>query len=421
MDRVGIEREAEGVETRDTKLDPLVTSNPRPRLVFSKFLSMHECSRYVRDTSRTNSAREGPSRGTLKSCIASVHRVSSTVCSKTNAAHPVVPSIDRATCWEFPSRRALADACDDAAPGRFYPRYGHGAGLVCEAWIARFEGAEASLLFASGMAAISGVLLARLNSGQRLGLSRKTYGGTVAVAEHELPRFGVEVLGFDPFDEASTETMLAREPAHVHVECPVNPTGRVLDLAAIAERVHAAGATLSCDATFMPPPFQRTCELGVDYAIHSCTKFLGGHSDLLAGVVSGSVEAIERPRALASSHWSLAPARRSVVVAAIVRDARAARARGMRERGDDCALSRRAPRRRARTRAVPRSSPGSLARERTHFGALWCRLLVRDRGRRSCCDEGLRLVAPLPSQRFARRRRVPRIVAGRYESPRASR
>ena len=207
---------------------------------------------------------------------------------------PVVPSIDRATCWEFPSRRALADACDDATPGRFYPRYGHGAGLVCEAWIARFEGAEAALLFASGMAAISGVLLARLNSGQRLGLSRKTYGGTVAVAEHELPRFGVEVLGFDPFDKASTEAMLAREPAHVHVECPVNPTGRVLDLAAIAERVHAAGATLSCDATFMPPPFQRTCQLGVDYAIHSCTKFLGGHSDLLAGVVSGSVEAIER-------------------------------------------------------------------------------------------------------------------------------
>ena len=207
---------------------------------------------------------------------------------------PVVPSIDRATCWEFPSRESIAAACEDASPGRFYPRYGHGAGLVCEAWVARLENAGGALLFGSGMAAISAVLMTRVDGGQRLGLSRKTYGGTVAVAEHELPRFGVEVVAFDPFDEASLATMLAREPAHVHVESPVNPTGRVLDLAAIAERVHAVGATLSCDATFMPPPFQRCCELGVDYSIHSATKFLGGHSDLLAGVVSGSVDAIAR-------------------------------------------------------------------------------------------------------------------------------
>ena len=207
---------------------------------------------------------------------------------------PVAPSFERATSWAFPSRDALQAAAGDACPGRFYPRYGHPAGLLCEAKIAALEGAEGSLLFASGMAAISGTMFAFVEPGDRIAISRKCYGGSVAVGEHDLPRFGLAVDWFDPFDLADVERACAAGPRLVHIESPVNPTGRVIDLAAITAVAHAAGAIVSCDATFVPPPLQRTLEHGVDLAIHSATKFLGGHTDILAGCVSGSVALVRR-------------------------------------------------------------------------------------------------------------------------------
>lgn len=214
-----------------------------------------------------------------------------------SGVRPVVDGVARTTAWEFPSRAALAAATQDADPGRFYPRYGHPNSLLLEASIARLEGAEACVSFASGMAAISAIPLALLRAGDTFACARACYGGTHALTP-ELARFGIRVVRFDSFDLASLDEALAQGPRLVHVESPVNPTARILDLAAIAERVHARSALLSCDATFVPPPLMRCLDSGVDLAVHSATKFLGGHSDILAGVVSGSRENIAR-----LEHW----------------------------------------------------------------------------------------------------------------------
>lgn len=200
---------------------------------------------------------------------------------------PVSDGVSRTTTWEFPSRAAVAAAMEDAEPGRFYPRYGHPNSLLLEATVAQLEGASACVSFASGMAAISAIPLALLRSGDGFACARACYGGTNALLG-ELLRFGIEVSRFDAFDPASLDRVLDSGVRLVHVESPVNPTARILDLRAIAERVHARGALLSCDATFLPPPMQRALSLGVDLVVHSATKFLGGHSDILAGVVSGS-------------------------------------------------------------------------------------------------------------------------------------
>lgn len=209
------------------------------------------------------------------------------------AVRPVVDGVERTTTWAYPDRASLRAAMDDAEPGRFYPRYGHPNSLLLEAWMARLEGAEACVSFASGMAAISAIPLALLSSGDRWAYAAACYGGTHAFAK-DLPRFGITADRFDSFSSDSLDEVLARGAVLVHVESPVNPTGRILELTRVAERVHAAGALLSCDVTFMPPPVQRSLTSGVDLAVHSATKFLGGHSDILAGVVSGSRELIAK-------------------------------------------------------------------------------------------------------------------------------
>ncbi|MFQ5507186.1 MAG: trans-sulfuration enzyme family protein [Planctomycetota bacterium] len=207
---------------------------------------------------------------------------------------PVVPDLTRSTVFEFGSRRQFLRGEEGEPAGHFYPRYGHVNGLHLEALTASLERAGGSVSFASGMAASSAVFLALLEQGDRLALSTRCYGGVLALASHELPRFGIGVLRFDPFDPGQVDEVLSASPKLVHVETPVNPTVRVIDLPPLAERVHGAGALLCVDATFLPPPFQRVLELGADLSIHSATKFLGGHTDVLAGVASGGVELMEK-------------------------------------------------------------------------------------------------------------------------------
>lgn len=202
---------------------------------------------------------------------------------------PVVPLLGRASTFAFPSRAAMLEAINGST-GHVYPRYGHRNGIQLEARMARLEGAQGSVSFSSGMAALSSMFLALLGRGAGLLLSNRCYGGTLDFVNKDLTRLGIRVMFFDPFQAGSLACALETKPALVHVESPVNPTLRILDLPRIAKEVHASGAKLSVDATFIPPPFQRTLELGCDLAVHSATKYLGGHSDILAGICSGTVE-----------------------------------------------------------------------------------------------------------------------------------
>ena len=196
-----------------------------------------------------------------------------------------------------PLFRATTSASPDAETVRalgvrerhdeFYSRYGHPNARAFESSIAALEGAEGAVSFASGMAAMHAVLCGLVSQGERVLIAEQVYGGTVGLATADLPRFGIEVEWFDAFDPRALHAALSRPARLCVVETPVNPTLRVVDLQAVAAACREAGTTTLVDATFAPPPVQRSLDHGVDLVLHSATKFLGGHSDVLAGVVAG--------------------------------------------------------------------------------------------------------------------------------------
>jgi cystathionine beta-lyase/cystathionine gamma-synthase len=198
--------------------------------------------------------------------------------------------IDRATSYAFADARAIAEFGTGARCGEFYPRLSHHNGRRVEAIVAGLERCDGAVAFASGMAAMSGAILALCKAGDRVLVADRIYGGTDAIARHDLPRLGLQIERFDPLAPQALGAALLRPARLVVAETPINPTLRLVDLRALADAVHAAGALLLVDGTFAPPPIQQAIELGADLVVHSATKFLGGHSDLLAGVVAGRDE-----------------------------------------------------------------------------------------------------------------------------------
>ena len=207
---------------------------------------------------------------------------------------PLAPDLTRSTTFAHPTAEALRAVGEGEAPGEFYPRYGHPNARQFESRVAGLEGADGAVAFASGMAALSAIFCGLLGKGDALAVSRYVYGGVEAVMAEDLPRFGIEVRRFDPFEAGSLESALEKGATHVHVETPTNPLSRVVDLERVVAAARGAGARVSVDATFLPPPFQRPLAHGVDLVMHSATKILGGHSDAHAGVVSGRHALLER-------------------------------------------------------------------------------------------------------------------------------
>jgi cystathionine beta-lyase/cystathionine gamma-synthase len=203
---------------------------------------------------------------------------------------PLSPPLLRSTTAGQPDAEALRAFGAGERSGEFYQRLGHGNGRAFESLVAALEGADGAVAFASGMAAISGALSAHLRAGDRVLLAEEIYGGTSAFALHDLVRFGVTVDRFSALDLAGLRSALQRPAKIVMFESPINPTLRVVDIRAVTAAARAAGALTLFDGTFAPPPVQRALDLGVDLVVHSATKFFGGHSDVLAGVVAGRHE-----------------------------------------------------------------------------------------------------------------------------------
>jgi cystathionine gamma-synthase len=179
-------------------------------------------------------------------------------------------------------------------PGHIYSRNTNPTVAVFEDKVRVLERGEAATAFATGMAAISNTLFALLSPGERVVSIRDTYGGTNRIFIEFLPRFGVEVALCDTGDHAAIEAEIDRGCDVLYLESPTNPTLKVLDVARLAARAHAAGATVVVDNTFATPINQRPLELGADLVLHSATKFLGGHSDAMGGVVVGKRELVDR-------------------------------------------------------------------------------------------------------------------------------
>ena len=168
-----------------------------------------------------------------------------------------------------------------------YGRYGNPTVGEAERKIAALERAEAAVLMASGMAAIATTLLVMVRSGQHVVMTADVYRKTRVFAREFLAKFGV---GFDvvPPDVSAIARAMTPDTRIVFTESPTNPYLRVLDLARAAEVAHQGRAKLLVDSTFATPINCRPLEHGVDLVIHSATKYLGGHNDILGGVVLGS-------------------------------------------------------------------------------------------------------------------------------------
>jgi cystathionine beta-lyase/cystathionine gamma-synthase len=175
------------------------------------------------------------------------------------------------------------------ADGLMYTRYGNTPNAArVQKRLAMIEGAEAALILSSGMAATACALLALLRPGDHLLCSKYIYGGTHRLLTEEFARMGIDVQFVDPWEQRIWRRNVRKETRAIFVESPVNPTCRVLDIRPIASVTHNSGVALVVDSTFASPVNFRPIEMGADVVIHSATKYLNGHHDVLAGVVCGT-------------------------------------------------------------------------------------------------------------------------------------
>lgn len=183
------------------------------------------------------------------------------------------------------------------AEGLKYGRYGNTPNVeLVERRLAMLEGAEAAVALSSGMGATACAMLALLRPGDHLLASSWIYGGTHTLFTKELTAMGIEVTLVDPLSPRMWRKGLKQTTRAIFVESPVNPTCRVLDLSSLANLAKAEGVALVVDSTFASPVNFRPLEHGADVVIHSTTKYLNGHHDILGGAVMGTASYIDEVR-----------------------------------------------------------------------------------------------------------------------------
>ncbi len=193
------------------------------------------------------------------------------------------------TTFAFASTADLLDVVDGRKPGSLYTRYGLNPSLFAlEETLASLESAELAWAFCSGMAAETALFLTHGREG--IICIGDAYGGTLELLSSQLPLLGIPTHLLLGHELDRLEALLAGGAKLVFFETPTNPTLELFDIRAIAEQAHAHGARVAVDNTFASPVNQRPLERGADFVIHSATKYLGGHSDLTAGVLAGSKE-----------------------------------------------------------------------------------------------------------------------------------
>ena len=176
----------------------------------------------------------------------------------------------------------------------FYTRYGNPTNSVAEKTIAALEGVDAALTFASGMGAITTTLMALLKSGDHVVAQRDIYGGVNKFLSQWLPKMGIETTFVDTTDFEQHARAIRPTTKLIYLESPTNPTLRVVDFKKVAALAKQHKLLSLIDSTFGTPINQRPAEFGIDLIMHSGTKYLAGHTDLICGVVAGRHELLER-------------------------------------------------------------------------------------------------------------------------------
>jgi len=212
-----------------------------------------------------------------------------------SALPPVATPLYQASTFRAQHARTLAQCADAVQPQAFYTRWGNPTIEVFEKVMADLEGGERCLAFASGMAAVSTTLLTLLGPGDHVVASKSLYTGTTRLLTEDLPRFGVEVDFVDPTDsEAFARAVRMEKTRLFYLESPTNPTLELVDLAAVCQLGMEMGILIVVDNTFATPHNQRPLELGADVVLHSATKYLGGHTDVVGGCAVTDAETAQR-------------------------------------------------------------------------------------------------------------------------------
>ena len=208
---------------------------------------------------------------------------------------PVGTPVSRTANFTFSSTAEMKRWAEGKSSAYIYTRYGNPTLAIAEEKIARLEGAEAAVVSASGSAAISCALLSVLRAGDELIATRQLYGGSYKLLRDILPRFGITVRHVES-DLAGIERLVSPRTKALYIETPTNPTLRLVNLEKAVAFAKEWALVSIIDNTFATPVLQKPLAAGFDMVVHSATKFLAGHSDVIAGATAGSRALMQRVR-----------------------------------------------------------------------------------------------------------------------------
>ena len=206
----------------------------------------------------------------------------------------VVTPIYQTSTFAFRNAQEGADRFSGAASGYIYTRIGNPTTTALEENVASLENGFGATAMASGMGAVSTVYMALLSAGDHMVSTDSVYGPSRGLMEKHMRRFGVASTYVDTSDLRNLEAALQPNTKLVYVESPSNPAMTVTDLAGAARIAHAHGALLVVDNTFASPHLQKPLDLGADIVLHSVTKFINGHADIVGGIVVAREESVHR-------------------------------------------------------------------------------------------------------------------------------
>jgi methionine-gamma-lyase len=204
----------------------------------------------------------------------------------------LTPPLHLTSTFVFETAEAGGNMFAGEQAGHIYSRISNPTTDLLERRIAVLEGAEAGLALASGMGAITATLWTLLAPGDEIILDKTLYGCTFSFMHHGLAKFGVKVTHVDLTQAENLKTAISAKTKVVYFETPANPNMRLVDIAAVADIAHASGAHVVVDNTYATPYLTQPIKHGADIVLHSATKYLGGHGDVIAGLLVGSAELV---------------------------------------------------------------------------------------------------------------------------------
>jgi cystathionine beta-lyase/cystathionine gamma-synthase len=209
---------------------------------------------------------------------------------------PVNVPIYASATFEVADAGELAELLEFSRPGHSYSRYSNPTHEALESAIAELEGADAAVSTASGMAAVHAAMLSVLRTGDEVVVPAAVYGGIVGIAHAVLERSGIAARAVDTTDREAVAAAIGPRTRMLWLETISNPTTAVADVTALAELAHAHDVVVAVDNTFASPALANPLAHGADLVIHSTTKYIGGHSDIIGGVLVGSAERVAAAR-----------------------------------------------------------------------------------------------------------------------------